>query len=163
METKPIPSKGENSNSYSELNHKYLTFWIDNQLYGISVYNVIQIVSFGKITQVPNFPEYAKGIINIRGVIVPIIDIRIRFNKQERSENQKSCIIITSINVDFAGFLVDSLNEVTGIERKYITQLPKLSNNTCTYLNGIAKTEDQIIMLLDLEKLLNNQILNLVE
>ena len=134
--------KAENSLHCGDEGFKYLTFWIDNQLYGIYVSDVIQIVSYQKITQVPDYPDYAKGIISIRGIVVPIIDIRTRFNKLPMPNVDKSCIIITSMNGIFVGFLVDSLNEVTEITGNYVSKPPQISNNyTYTYLNSIVKAQ----------------------
>ncbi len=146
------------ASNIDEINGKYLTFWTDNQLFGIPISNVVQIVSVQKITKVPDFPVYAKGIIDIRGSIIPVIDVRLRFHRQEIPYNEKTCIIVTNIQDNLIGFIVDSVDEVAKIEAENISNPPKVSTkNTDDYLTGIAKLGNKVVLLLDSEKILNNE------
>lgn len=141
-----------------EMNGKYLTFWTDTQLFGIPISNVIQIVSVQKITAVPDFPFYAKGIINIRGDIIPVIDVRLRLHKQEILYNEKTCIIVTNIQQKLIGFIVDSVDEVVKIEAEDISVPPNISaKSSDAYLTGIAKLKNTVVLLLDSEKMLNHE------
>ena len=80
------------------LRNKYLTFFIEEQLFGVPIADVVQIVGMQDITKVPEFPSYAKGVINLRGIIIPIIDVRLRLKKEEITYNERTCIIVTNIN-----------------------------------------------------------------
>ena len=143
----------DNSN---EMDGKYLTFWTDSQLYGIPISDVVQIVGIQKITGIPGFPDYVKGVINLRGSIIPVIDVRLRFNKQETPYNERTCIIVTNIKECLFGFVVDAVDEVTKIDDENISLPPKVSTGgTDFYLNGIAKLKNKVVLLLDIGKVLN--------
>ncbi|MDI9496788.1 MAG: chemotaxis protein CheW [Bacillota bacterium] len=138
--------------------NKYLTFYIENQVFGIPIADVVQITGMQEIEEVPEFPSYAKGIINLRGIIVPIIDVRLRLKKQEIKYNERTCIIVTNIDGLYIGFIVDSVNEVTNIYNDNISEPPRVGNNhAITYITGIAKLDKKIVILIDLKKLLNEK------
>ncbi|HEX3038994.1 MAG TPA: chemotaxis protein CheW [Caproiciproducens sp.] len=140
----------ELSNSSAEMNGKYLTFWTDSQLFGIAISSVQQIVGVQKITSIPNFPDYFKGIINLRGSIIPVIDVRLRFNKPETVYNERTCIIVINIQQQLFGFIVDAVDEVTRIDEENISEPPDASTeDACAYLKGIAKLENRVVLLLD--------------
>lgn len=145
------------------LKDKFLTFYTDNQLFGISIKDVVQIVGMQEITAVPEFPSYAKGVINLRGSIIPIIDMRIRLKKQEIEYNERTCIIVTNINDSFIGFIVDSVNEVTNISEDDISMPPQMSYDYVnTYITGIAKMNKKIVLLIELKKILNEKEIELI-
>lgn len=144
--------------SFEKTSGRYLTFWTDNQLFGIPIASVEQIVKIQTITTIPEFPEYAKGIIDLRGSIIPVIDVRLRLHKQEVPYNDRTCIIVTSIQQNLVGLIVDEVDEVTKIEDEAISNPPKMTSNvTNTYLTGIAKLADKVVLLLDSEKILKNE------
>lgn len=151
--------------NFDEMEGKYLTFWTDNQLFGITIANVVQIVGVQKITPIPEFPKYAKGIIDLRGSIIPIVDVRLKLHKQEIPYNERTCIIVTNIQQNLIGFIVDAVDEVTKIEIENISDPPKMSSDcTNTYLTGIAKLQNKVILLLNTEKMLNDdEISNIVQ
>lgn len=142
---------------------KYLTFFIENQLYGITISDVVQIAGMQEITEVPEFPIYAKGVINLRGSIIPVIDIRLRLKKEEMAYSERQCIIITNINDLYMGFIVDSVNEVIDINDDDMSDPPKMgSDYVNTYITGIAKLKDNIVLLIDLKKILNEKEVQLI-
>lgn len=144
-------------NDTADIDNKYLTFWIDNQLFGVGIAQVVQIVGMQKITQIPDFPSYAKGIINLRGTIIPLIDIRLRFNKPEMDYNERTCIIVMSIDDTEIGFIVDQVEEVTNILEENISPPPSVSNDYCnTYLNGIAKHKNAVVLLINSDKIISD-------
>lgn len=146
-----IPSKSD------ETHGKYLTFWTDNQLFGIPIADVEQIVGVQKITPIPEFPKYAKGIINLRGNIIPLIDMRLRLHKQGIPYNERTCIIVTDIQQNLIGLIVDAVDEVGKIADENISNPPKMATDvTNDYLTGIARTENKVVLLLDPEKILKN-------
>lgn len=145
------------------LKGKYLTFYTDNQLLGISIADVVQIVGMQEITAVPEFPSYAKGVINLRGIIIPIIDVRLRLKKEEIGYNERTCIIVTNINGSYIGFIVDEVNEVTNIDNENISDPPKMgSDYTNTFITGIAKLNNCIVLLIDLKKVLDEKEIELI-
>lgn len=145
------------------LKDKYLTFYTDKQLFGISISEVVQIVGMQEITAVPEFPSYAKGVINLRGIIIPIIDVRLRLKKEEIVYNERTCIIVTNINGTNIGFIVDSVNEVTNIYNDNISNPPQMGADYInTYITGIAKLNKDIVLLMDLKKILNEKELEII-
>ncbi len=139
-----------------EMKGKYLTFWTDSQLFGVPIADVVQIIGIQEITPIPDSPVYAKGVINLRGNIIPVIDVRLRFSKTEEAYNERTCIIVTRIDQNYIGFIVDSVDEVTNIGDEDISPAPKVSKDrTNAYLSGIGKVENKVVLLLDTSKILN--------
>lgn len=135
---------------------KYLTFWTDGELFGIPISDVVQIISMQEITPLPDFPEYAKGVINLRGNIIPVIDMRIRLKKPETEYNESTCIIVTNIKDTYIGFIVDTVDEVVDIDDDNISPTPKVSKTvTNRYLTGIGQVGNKVVLLLDLSKILS--------
>lgn len=137
----------------SEMDGKYLTYWIDKQLFGVPIAHVVQIVGMQQVTEVPEFPYYAKGIINLRGSIIPLIDIRLRLGKQEAEYNERTCVIVTDINERSVGFIVDEVDSVISIPENLISPPPQLSGGTEGYITGVGKLEDKVTLLMDTRKL----------
>lgn len=137
-----------------EMDGKYLTYWTDSQLFGIPIADVVQIVGMQDITPVPEYPLYAKGIINLRGAIIPVIDMRLRLGRMEAEYNERTCIIVTNIGGREIGLIVDEVDEVTAIEDENISQPPAMgSGSTDDYLTGIAKHENRVILLMDTNRI----------
>lgn len=146
--------------SASEMEGKYLTFWIDKQLFGVPIADVMQIVGMQAITEIPEFPDYAKGIINLRGSIIPLIDVRLRINKAEEEYNERTCIIVCSINEKQLGFIVDEVNEVTAIDNENIDPPPLISESSSNaYVTGVAKHGNNIVLLMDVCRMLTGETL----
>ena len=110
----------------SEMDGKYLTFWTDGQLFGVPIADVVQIVGMQNITNIPEFPHYAKGVINLRGSIIPLIDMRLRLAKQEAPYDERTCIIVTNIEQRDVGLTVKitprinpSGNVILTVEEKF--------------------------------------------
>lgn len=136
---------------------KYLTFFTDKQLFGIPISDIIQIIKVQEITKIPDFPYYAKGIINLRGEIIPVIDMRLRFHKDEVPYDERTCIIVTNIRKEGIGFIVDSVNEVTEIDLTQISEPPKMAGNEeNAYLAGIGRVDDKVVLLLQTAKILGD-------
>lgn len=142
---------------HSELMDKYLTFWTDKQLYGVPIANVVQIVKMQTINPIPEYPDYAKGVIDLRGTILPVIDIRLRIGKMEAEYDERTCIVVTTMREAFVGFIVDAVDEVTVIKDDVISEPPRISNEyNNPYLTGVGNLNGKIILLLDTGKLLNS-------
>lgn len=153
--------KEQTEEELEELNatsEKYLTFLIDKQFYAFHINDVVEIIEMVDITPVPEFPDYAKGIINLRGVLIPIIDVRLRFCKNEMDYNERTCIIILSLKGIQVGFIVDTVDEVIDIDKANISGVPKISDKkTRKYIEGVGKLTNKIVMLVNAQKMLNDE------
>jgi purine-binding chemotaxis protein CheW len=133
-----------------------LTFRVAGQYFGIAIQSVIEILQLQEITPIPELPFYSKGIINMRGRVVPIIDLNLRFNKPEQEYSDRTCIIIVDINSTYVGFLVEAVEEVRDIEREKISPPPAYVNDgSSRYVTGIGKLERYMVLLLDGKKILS--------
>lgn len=139
----------------SEMDGKYLTFWLDGQLYGVPIADVVQIIKAQEITEIPEFPAYAKGIINLRGTIIPVIDVRLRFGKAEAEWNERTCIIIASLREREVGFIVDQVEEVSDIPDADVAPPPASTGYGETFLTGLGKHDGRVTLLLDTRKILS--------
>lgn len=138
--------------------NRYLTFIIGAEYYGIGIKNVTEIIGIQEITQVPGLPAYVKGIINLRGIIIPVIDVRLRFKKEPLEYNDRTCVIVIDINDITLGLIVDSVAEVQTIPDKDIVEPPQINNSyNNRYIDGIGKVGSDVILLLDCEKLLTEE------
>lgn len=143
----------------NELDNQILTFWVDNQMFGVSITNVAQIVSMLPVTEMPDSPIYVKGIINLRGSIIPIIDMRIKLNKPEVEYTDRTCIVITNIKNSYLGFIVDEVDAVLHISPENISEAPRFGSDIDNrYLNGIVTIPtdggEKIVLWLNLLKIL---------
>lgn len=135
---------------------RYLTFSLGKESYGIEIQYVTEIIGIQIITQIPELPEYVKGIINLRGKIIPVMDVALRFKKEHREYNDRTCIVVVDISDLSIGLIVDSVSEVVTIPEQDIVVPPQMNkglNNR--YIKNIGKVENDVKLLLDCEKLLN--------
>lgn len=138
---------------------KFLTFSVASQSFAIEVQNVIEIVGIQEITPVPQFPDYARGIINLRGQIIPVIDARLRFKKDSKDYNERTCIIIVEVKKTLTGFIVDEVEEVVDIDHSQITKAPSIANangEEDKYICAVAKRADKVVLVVDFEKVLDD-------
>jgi purine-binding chemotaxis protein CheW len=133
---------------------KYLTFALNNELYGIEIKHVTEIIGIQQIVQVPELPVYFKGIINLRGKIIPVMDVRLRFNKEYKDYNDRTCVIVIDIRDISMGLIVDSVSEVLTIPASEIVPPPEISKAGNKYINGIGKVGNEVKLLLNCDKLL---------
>lgn len=136
---------------------KYLTFIIGNEFYGIEISYVTEIIGIQPITEVPELPEYIRGIINLRGKIIPVMDVRLRFRKPFREYNDRSCVVVIDIEDISIGLIVDSVSEVISIPDEEIVPPPELGKEGSKYIKGIGKVANEVKLLLDCNKLLNEE------
>jgi len=136
---------------------KYVTFKIDEEYYGIDINNVKAIEKVQDFTRVPNAPEYVKGVINLRGEVVPVIDLRKRFGIESIEINNNSRIIIVQINDILIGLLVDSSSEVIQINSDNIDNPPEVKDDvTKDFVKGIGKIDSRLIILIDIQKVVGH-------
>jgi len=135
---------------------KFLTFCMGNDFYGIEIKYVTEIVGLQPITEIPEMPEYIKGIINLRGKIIPVMDVRLRFRKPFREYNDRTCIVVIEISEVSVGLIVDSVSEVIAIPDEEIVAPPSMAKEGNRYIKGIGKVGTDVKLLLDSDKLLND-------
>lgn len=136
---------------------KFLTFSLGNEFYGIEIKYVTEIIGLQPITEIPEMPEYIKGIINLRGKIIPVMDVRLRFQKPFREYNDRTCVIVIDIRDISIGLIVDSVSEVISIPDADIVPPPNLNKEGGSkYIKGIGKIASDVKLILDSEKLLND-------
>ena len=135
--------------------YKLLTFYVDEQLFAIPSDQVSEIMSIQKSTYLPHLPLYVKGVTNIRGKIVPLIDMRAKLEKEERAYDERTCMVITFVSDGMIGYIVDRVHDVIDVEKSQISDPPSLGEETERYLQGLVKTNDGLALLLDLEKMMN--------
>ena len=137
---------------------KFLTFSLANEEYGISILKVREIIGMMPIRTVPQTPSFVKGVINLRGKVIPIIDLRRRFGLSTRDHDKHTRIIVIEINNMIVGFVVDSVSEVLRIPASTVEPPPPVvSGLESEYISGVGKLEDRLLILLDLNKLLSGE------
>jgi len=136
---------------------KYLTFVVDGDTYGIEIRYVTEIIGLQKITPVPDMPAFVRGIINLRGKIIPVMDMRVRFNKPFREYMERTCIIVVDIRNLSIGLIVDSVAEVVNIPAGAVAPPPELTRRGNRFIMGIGQAAGEVKLLLDCEKLLTEE------
>lgn len=141
---------------------KFLTFLLGYEEYGIPIHKVREIIGIMDITKVPRTPGFIKGVINLRGKIIPVMDLRLKFELSEEPYNQRTCIIV--VEIDFSdtkrmmGIVVDTVSEVVNIQKNDIELPPEYGGNVDTaFLIGLGKVKGKVILLLDIEQVLNSE------
>ncbi len=139
---------------------QYLTFMLAGKIYGLDILNVKEIIEYGDITEVPLMPEFISGVINLRGSVVPVIDLCQRFSGTAMEQTKRTSIIILEVKNDDLnieiGVTVDMVNEVLDIDPKEIEPAPSLGNQIHTsFISGMAKIKDKLLILLDIENILS--------
>ncbi len=136
--------------------NKYMLFKTADEVYGIEIKYVTEIIELQKITEVPDLPNYVKGVINLRGKVIPVVDIRLRFNMEAREYDDRTCIIVVNIDTISIGFVVDTVAEVQDIPESEIEPPPsfKTESGKERYISGMGKVGDEVKILLDVSKIL---------
>jgi purine-binding chemotaxis protein CheW len=147
---------------------KYLTFTLSDEEYGIGILKIKEIIGIMPITSVPQTPEFVKGVINLRGKVIPIIDLRLRFGMPPIDYSERTCIIVVEIDGQagqtMIGAVVDSVSEVLNIKAEEIEDTPTFGAKLDTdYILGMAKTESGVKILLDINKVLTAEEFALLE
>jgi purine-binding chemotaxis protein CheW len=135
-----------------------VTFSIGEEEFGVDILKVQEIIRTMEITKVPKAPPFVEGVINLRGNVIPIIDLRKRFGLDTRKHDKHTRIIVIEINNMIVGFVVDSVSEVLRIPASTVEPPPPVvSGLESEYISGVGKLEDRLLILLDLDRLLSNE------
>lgn len=134
---------------------KFLTFHISNEDYGIEIAYVTEIVGIQTITEVPDMPPFVRGVINLRGQVIPVIDVRTRFGLQPRAYDDRTCVVVVNVSGVSIGLIVDTVNEVLDIPPENISPPPAIqAGGSGRYIKGMGKVADSVKILLDVNNLL---------
>jgi purine-binding chemotaxis protein CheW len=147
---------------------KYLTFGLSDEEYGIGILKIKEIIGMMPITTIPQTPPFLKGIINLRGKVIPVIDLRLRFGMDSIEYNERTCIIVVEIEtlngIIQLGIVVDTVSEVLNVKSDAIEDTPAFGTKLNTeYILGMAKMEGGVKILLDIDKVLNTDEISAIE
>ena len=142
------------------LKGKYLIFSMGDELYGMEIRYITEIIGIQPITEIPEMPEYVKGITNLRGMIIPVMDARLRFKKEVREYDDRTCIIVIDTDDTSIGLIVDSVSEVIAMGEEDIAPPPDINNGGHRYIKGIGKAGGSVKLLLDCQRLLTDEALD---
>ena len=148
-----------NTTATAELAGKYLTFALTDEEYGLPVLRVREIIKMMDITEVPQVPPHIKGVLNLRGKVIPVIDLRLKFGFAKAEGSSRTCIIVVEVALATSrvmmGIIVDHVLEVLNIVADEIEQTPEFGDRVCTdYMKGMAKVKGTVKILLDLDRVL---------
>lgn len=147
---------------------QYLTFTLDEELFALDIAKVREVLEFVGVTKVPRTPEFMRGVINLRGNVVPVVDLRLKFGMSRTEKSVSTCVIITDVEVDgettVLGALADSVQEVLDLEPSQIDPPPRIGTRLDTgFIRGMGKRDDQFLILLDIDRVFSAQELDLVQ
>jgi purine-binding chemotaxis protein CheW len=141
---------------------QYLTFKLQDEVFAVDIAKVREVLDFTSVTKVPRTPEFMRGVINLRGSVVPVADLRLKFGMTKTEKTVNTCIIITEVTVDsetaVLGALADSVQEVVDLEPGQIEPAPKIGTRLKTeFIKGMGKQNDNFIILLDIDKVFSSE------
>ena len=147
---------------------QFLTFKLDEEIYALDITQVREVLDYTDITRVPKMPEFMRGVINLRGGVVPVIDLRLKFELNITENTVDTCIVIMEITLDnettLIGALADSVQEVISLDSEQIEPPPKIGTRLNTeFIKGMGKKNDDFIILLDIDKVFSSEELSLVQ
>lgn len=154
----------EDENEDTQAN-KYLFFRIGKESYGIGIRHIIEIIEVQKISSVPDMPAYVKGVINLRGKVIPVVDLRLRFNMEGREYDDRTCTIVTEVDGTLIGFIVDTVEEVLEIPETQVEPPPNFKSTAGKdrYIQGLGKVGEAVKILLNVEKIVREDDVRLIE
>lgn len=147
---------------------QYLTFVLDREVFAVDVAKVREILEITSITKVPQVPDFMRGVINLRGCVVPVIDLRVKFGMQETAQTVNTCIIVVEVVMDgeviVLGALADSVQEVIEMEPTQIEAAPHIGTHLKTeFLKGMGKHDGRFVMILDIDKVFSSLELSVLQ
>ncbi|BCA80675.1 chemotaxis protein CheW [Desulfuromonas sp. AOP6] len=147
--------------------NQYLTFRLDGEVFALGIDKVREVLDFTEMTKVPQTPEFMRGVINLRGNVVPVVDMRLKFGMARTEKTVNTCIIITEIDLEgettVIGALADSVQEVLDLEPDQIEPPPRIGTRLRTeFIKGMGKSDEQFIIILDIDRVFSNDELSVV-
>ena len=164
-ETKPDIRTDIRTNNSEDVDlAQYVTFAIGEETYGVEVLKVQEIIGMTKITSIPNSLIFMKGVINLRGTVVPVVDMRLKFNMDERAYDNTTVVLIVEVQKKLVGMIVDAVSDVASIPLESIQDTPHFTSRIETeYIRGIGNMEDLLIIVLDVDMILTIEELERME
>ncbi len=152
--------QGKNETTGTIKSSKFLTFQMGDEIYGLDILKVKEIIGIMDITPVPQSPGYVKGVLNLRGKIIPVVDLRLKFGFDEREYTERTCIIVVELDMAegkmLVGIIVDAVSEVTNISESDVEPTPEFGAGFSTdYIRGMAKIKGKVVILLDISLVLS--------
>jgi len=146
------------------ISHELLTFTLGNEEYGMDILRVQEIRGYDAVTHIANAPEFIKGVINLRGIIVPIVDMRIKFDLGDVKYDHLTVVIILNVANRVVGIVVDGVSDVIAMTADQIKPTPEFSATVGTqYITGLGTVDDRMIIVMDIEKLMSSRDMGLLE
>lgn len=144
--------------------NEFLAFTLGKEEYGIDILKVQEIRGYEAVTRIANAPEFVKGVVNLRGIIVPIVDMRIKFNLGEPTYDQFTVVIILNISGRVMGMVVDSVSDVITLSQEQVKPAPEMGTAFNTdYLIGLGTLDERMLILIDIDKLMSSAEMGLIE
>ena len=138
--------------------NEYLTFCLGDEYYGIDILTVQEIRTYEQVTTIVNMPDFIKGVMNLRGIVIPIVDMRIKFNLKEVTYHEMTVVIILNIGTRVVGIVVDGVSDVVSLKKEEIQAPPKLAGTLDTqFIEGLVSQNELMIILIKIKKLINSQ------
>jgi purine-binding chemotaxis protein CheW len=161
MEGVPMSYHGETAKTVST---QYVTFQLGNQTYGVSILKLNEIIAYQSCTTIPTVPSFIKGVLNLRGIVVPVIDLRERFGMESKVYDQFTVIMILDVSGRTMGLVVDAVSDVINLNREDIRPRPHFSTGiSAEFIHGMGIKDNKFNILLDVDKLLSDEELNMVD
>lgn len=165
--TEEVSSNTSNASNIASLGSaagEYLTFVLGDEQYGIEILKVQEIRGYDAVTQIANTPPFIKGVVNLRGKIVPIVDLRIKFNLGKVDYNEFTVVIILNLAGRIVGIVVDGVSDVKALKEEQLREVPSLVTSIDTkYIVGLATVEEHMLILVDIERLMSSQEMELID
>jgi purine-binding chemotaxis protein CheW len=140
---------------------KYLTFGLGDEVYGLEILKVQEIIGLMRVTRVPGLPEVIRGVVNLRGKVIPVVDLRLQFGMEAKADTERTCIVVVRVRRDSqpvtVGLIVDDVREVLAIAEGQMEAVPRFGADVeTTFLLGMAKIAQRVVMLLDVDRILSS-------
>lgn len=153
-DTAVLERNGRPAAAMTDPDREFLTFTLGKEEYGIEILKVQEIRGYDAVTTIPNVSEFIKGVINLRGVIVPIVDMRIKFNLGSAEYNQFTVVIILNVGNRVVGMVVDSVSDVITLSSEQLRPAPEFGSSDLSYITGLGTIGDRMLILMDIEALM---------
>ncbi len=148
----------EHIGAYSRDGQQFLTFNLADEFYGVDILKVQEIKGYTTVTKIPNTPDYLKGVLNLRGTIVPIVDLRLKFGMGVTEPTSFTVVVVVNVRNRVMGFLVDAVSDVLDLDAKDIQAPPELGSTVdITFVAGIGNSNDHLVTLLDIDRVLSDE------
>ena len=156
-------ARGQEAEKSSEDAREYLAFTLGREEYGIDILRVQEIRGYEPVTRIANAPDFIKGVVNLRGIIVPVVDMRIKFSLGTPTYDQFTVVIILNIGGRVMGMVVDSVSDVTTLSPNQVRPAPEMGTFDSDYLIGLGTLNERMLILVDIDKLMSSSEMGLME